>query len=207
MKEWLKLFPPLCLPMYNSSMEKIDLAITLALQSIDFVWFDLIMRFLSDIGDVIWGSLILMLFVILGILIKRYKAALMLFISGVGSVLISESIKFLIHRPRPDPLLIEQLDKFTRADSFPSGHVLFAIGVYGFLLFFTFTELKERLLLRKVLLVIFSLPVLLMGLSRIYVGAHWFSDVLGAYLIGFVWLNLVIFLYRNMVWELNRKIS
>lgn len=119
-------------------------------------------------------------------------------IAALGAALLSgalnETIKLLIHRPRPTADLVQvfaALDSY----SFPSGHVMFYATFFGFLWFLSFTLLK-RSWRRTLLLVLLAIPILLVGLSRIYLGQHWFSDVLGAYLLGSLTLTLVILLYR-----------
>ncbi len=106
--------------------------------------------------------------------------------------------KKLIHRPRPISPLIQTVEHLTKNDSFPSGHVMFAIGLYGFLLFLSFTQIKKTHPSRNISLVIFSIPIILMGISRIYLGSHWFSDVLGAYFLSLSWLMVMIWAYRKL---------
>src|SRR6185503_7608434 len=79
--------------------------------------------------------------------------------------------------------------------SFPSGHVVMVTTFYGFLAFLVFTLLKPSWG-RTALLVVFAALIVLMGPSRIYLGQHWFSDVMGAYLLGGLWLALTIMFYR-----------
>jgi len=72
---------------------------------------------------------------------------------------------------------------------------MFYTGFYGFVVFLAFILLKPSLK-RTLLLAFFGLLVLLIGISRIYVGEHWASDVLGAYLLGSLALVAIIQLYR-----------
>jgi undecaprenyl-diphosphatase len=78
---------------------------------------------------------------------------------------------------------------------FPSGHVLTFTALCGFLAFLVYTLLKPSWG-RTTLLVTAFVLVILMGVSRIYQGQHWFSDVMGAYLLGSLWLALTIRVYR-----------
>lgn len=176
---------------------KLDLTLTLLIQQLDQVWFLLFMRFVSFIGDVFPVLIIVTLLAIYGFLIGKRKAPVMLVISTIGGLAISQLFKLLVARPRPDPQLINQIGRFFETDSFPSGHVLGAISLYGFLLYISYAQLKESMI-RKILIIICLFAILFMGLSRIYLGAHWFSDVLGAYLIGFVWLSAVVFFYHKL---------
>lgn len=91
-------------------------------------------------------------------------------------------LKVIIHRPRPTPELVRAL--FVEpGDSFPSGHAMASIIVYGFLAYLAWSHIADH---AKRLRVTLSLAVLIfaIGCSRIYVGVHWFSDVAGAWLFG-----------------------
>lgn len=181
---------------------KTDLTITLFIQNYNPVWFDLLMRFVSFVGDVSSMTILISLLVIYGFKIGKRHAPLMLIVSVVGGLVLSYILKLVVARPRPDPNLIYQIGNFFWWDSFPSGHVLGAVSLYGFLLYIAYTQLKKNLF-RKLIIGICILMMTLMGLSRIYLGAHWFSDVLGAYLLGFIWLTCVVFVYQ----KLNPKVK
>jgi len=120
--------------------------------------------------------------------------ALAALIAALLSIGINVLVKNLIQRPRPAAALVHVLATLNDY-SFPSGHVMFYTGFYGFIVFLSFTLLKPSLK-RTLLLVFFGLLVLLVGVSRIYVGEHWASDVLGAYLLGTLTLVAFIQLYR-----------
>lgn len=176
---------------------KSDLYFTLFIQSFDPFWFDALMRFVSFMGNVNTVVILVTLLSIWGYLIGKRHAPLVLIISTVGGLISSHILKILVARPRPDPQLIHQLGEFVKSDSFPSGHVLGAVSLYGFLLYIVFTQLKRNLI-SKVIMGASFIVILLMGLSRIYLGAHWFSDVVGAYLVGFIWLNLIVYIYQRL---------
>lgn len=172
----------------------IDLIVTKTIQNYQASWFDSLMRFLTFLGNAnmeiaqtTFGPLIFLI-------LKQYKISLYLAISTVGAVIISETVKTIVSRVRPDPLLIHQVSHYIRNDSFPSGHVLFYLGFYGFLFYLVFTHLHK--FLRAFLLSVLGLLIILIGPSRIYLGAHWFSDVLGAYLIGLLWLIIMVRLFH-----------
>ena len=120
--------------------------------------------------------------------------ALVALIAALFSLGINVLVKDLIQRPRPAAALVHVLATLNDY-SFPSGHVMFYTGFYGFIVFLAFTLLKPSLK-RTLLLALFGSLVLLIGVSRIYVGEHWASDVLGAYLLGTLMLVAIIQLYR-----------
>jgi len=173
-----------------------DLVITRQIQEFTPVWFDTLMNFVSFIGNPIPSAIMAILVVGFLFLKKRTKEARMLTISTISATLIAVSLKILIHRPRPTPDLIHQVRHFVRPDSFPSGHVLFFVGFFGFLFYLVYI-LPPKNAYRLTFLILLGGLICLVGLSRIYLGAHWFSDVLGAYLLGFLLQVGVIYLYNK----------
>ena len=105
----------------------------------------------------------------------------------------------LVNRPRPDPTLVQV--RLAAADvhgfpSFPSGHAVYYTAFFGFLWFLTFTLVRPRRY-RWPLLTLFGGLVLLVGVARVYLGAHWASDVAGGYLLGAAVLAAGVGVYRR----------
>lgn len=199
---WIATFAFLLLAflVYTTGSFSFDLQVTHALQSIDFPGFAEFMRLVS------WGGYNPQAMVIaglIGLLLYsfhwRWEAVVAsgtAFFAALSNLL----IKQLIHRPRPASDLvsvIHNLDSY----SFPSGHVMFYTIFFGFLFFLGFTLLKTSWK-RNLLLIFLGSLILLVGISRIYLGAHWASDVIGAYLLSFPILAGSIRVYRRP----NRKI-
>ncbi len=101
-------------------------------------------------------------------------------------------IKHSVGRPRPNPALV-RVYKSQHGQSFPSGNVASSVTFWGWLLAMGMIHLKGPL--RKIILAIPSLIMILVGPSRIYLGDHWASDVLGGYLLGGSWLALALRVY------------
>lgn len=115
--------------------------------------------------------------------------------AALGQVVLDTAIKLIIHRPRP-PVSLVHVVKVLRSYSFPSGHVMFYTVFLGFLIFLVYSRLKASRL-RSSLLLLFGGLVGLVGISRVYLGEHWASDVLGGYLLGSLCLLAVIQIYRR----------
>ena len=125
-----------------------------------------------------------------------------LLMSTAGSGLINSALKLLISRPRPSTSLFVPAYRETVSQSFPSGHVTFYVCFFGFLFFVAYALLRPRSTARRLALTLTALPVLLVGPSRIYLGAHWPSDTIGAYLWSGVWLAFSLAMYRR--WKERR---
>lgn len=174
---------------------EIDLAITTALQAFEAPWFEALMILVSWFGRGLQGPLLTA--VLVGLVYfagYRWEAAMSLF-AALGSNLLTILIKLAIGRPRPDEDLVavfRMLSDF----SFPSGHVTVYTSFGGFLFFLSYSLLRPSWL-RALLLVPFGGLVALVGPSRVYLGEHWASDVLGGYLLGGAFLLITIEMYRR----------
>jgi undecaprenyl-diphosphatase len=115
-------------------------------------------------------------------------------LSGVLST-IDYLLKIAVRRPRPGADLVQVMVSET-GWSFPSGHTFTAVLFLGFLMYLVATGSRKGLR-RGVMLFILPLLVLLVGFSRVYLGVHWTSDVLGGLLWGSWFLALVIYAYRR----------
>ena len=172
----------------------LDVQITQAVQTINAPGFDALMRVVSWWGfppqSFIFTALIALLIFSLGL---KWEAAATI-AAAVFSAGLNNFIKLAIRRPRPTANLVHVISNL-KSYSFPSGHVMYYVSFFGFLWFLTYTLLKPSVK-RTILLVLFSIPILLVGISRIYLGQHWASDVLGAYLLGSLALAISIVFYR-----------
>jgi membrane-associated phospholipid phosphatase len=172
----------------------IDLQITLAVQQIHNPAFNVLMQYLTILGftpqvTLIWCLTALLLYVT-GL---KWEAAMTLF-SVAGVSVLRAVVKLIVQRPRPEDGLVVVAQKISEF-SFPSGHVLFYTGFVGFLWFLCYTLLKPGW--RRTLgLWVFGLTIPLAGLSRVYLGEHWASDVLGSYLLGSAWLWFSVVVYN-----------
>ncbi|MFL6211035.1 MAG: phosphatase PAP2 family protein [Pyrinomonadaceae bacterium] len=126
---------------------------------------------------------------------RRTEAAGLLLSAGGGS-LVNTIVKLIVARPRPAAVLVAVYRELP-TKSFPSGHVTFYVCYFGFLFFAAYAVLPRRTWLRRVVLSLTALPVLTVGCSRVYLGAHWPSDTLGAYLLSGLWLAAAVHLYRK----------
>lgn len=106
--------------------------------------------------------------------------------------LIDETFKFAFHRQRPDILRLVEASGF----SFPSGHSMVSMSFYGLILYFVYIN-TENSFRRYAFTALLSLLILCIGISRIYLGVHYASDVLAGFSAGFAWLALFITLVNK----------
>lgn len=173
-----------------------DLIIARNIQAINLPGFDTTMRFISMPGNhILWAlSMVGTAFGILMLLRYKVEAYSLLLCAGAGQF-INITLKYIVGRPRPSSQLV-RIIAHEISMSFPSGHVMHYVSFYGFLFFLAFT-LWRRSLVRSLALILFGGMVMLIGFSRVYLGAHWPSDVTAAYLGGGLWLTFMIGRYRK----------
>jgi membrane-associated phospholipid phosphatase len=124
---------------------------------------------------------------------SRLEAATVGGLSTV-SLLLNLLLKFQVGRPRPTANVVHIL-RPERGYSFPSGHVMAYIAYWGLLFAFGVILFRGKHWWRTVLVATSATFVVLIGPSRVYLGDHWASDVLGAYLIGEALLGLALVIY------------
>ena len=100
-------------------------------------------------------------------------------------VLINQALKFIIQRPRPDGFRLASVSGF----SFPSGHSMVAMAFFGLLAWFVWKYEKDHRQ-RTLLLAAFGVVIVMVGVSRIYLGVHYASDVIGGFCLSLIWLAL-----------------
>jgi len=172
----------------------VDVQLTRALQSIENPWLETFFHAVAWIGfppqsNVIFGAVVAALFLV-GL---RLEAAMTLF-AAAGSAGLWFLIAPLVDRPRPSPDMVRVAMELPMG-GFPSGHVLNLTAIFGFLIYLAIVLISD-VRWRSILVAVLALPILTIGVARIYDGAHWPSDVLGGYLIGGIWLGLTIWIYR-----------
>lgn len=134
--------------------------------------------------------------VALGIAWRRWTPIVLMIGAAAGSLLMTVGGKDLAGRARPPvELAVPPLE---HSASFPSGHTLNATVIVGVLTYLVLVRVQS-LAIRRATLVFGVAFVLTMGLSRVYLGHHWLSDVVAAWSIGLGWVAVVITAHRVMI--------
>ncbi len=177
-----------------------DIGVRDFIQSITVPGFGTLMTWISVLGNG-WVPVALVGGFGLAMTVARFRIEGGMSIMGaaLGSSM-NRLLKALSDRPRPPSEVI------FNHESFPSGHVVFFIEFFGFLFFLSYVLLRRGKLRRSALAVL-GVLILLVGVSRVYLSAHWPSDVVGAYLAGGLWLMLMIEVYRRLKARQKNKLA
>ena len=141
------------------------------------------MEFLSFLGKPIWLIVVIGVPAVWSLLERQYKLVVFLIATSIGGGLVDTAVKVAVGRPRPT---VDEPVATAFGKSFPSGHSMSSTICYGALVL-VFMPILAGVLRRAVVLGA-VVVVLLIGFSRLALGVHFVSDVLGGYVLGLAWL-------------------
>lgn len=148
----------------------------------------LVMTFISFLGSTIFLTLLSLVILLIFIFLRRYRSAVLFSATMLGSSMLNYWLKKAFGRTRPLPYFDLPLPE---SFSFPSGHALCSACFYGVLAWLFATRTENRTL-RIAAWMAAGAMIFLIGLSRIYLGVHYPSDVLAGYLAASVWTLAVV---------------
>jgi membrane-associated phospholipid phosphatase len=194
---FLVLFGTLAWWVRSSPVLPLDVTITRTLQEDRAPWLRVVMLAISFLGSalVLW-PLILLAAVLFWLAGLRLEAITLVTLSAISKGL-NVVLKVLVARPRPTSRLVSVFQVAT-GQSFPSEHVMAYLAFWGLLFCFGIILFQGKHWWRILLLVVCATLVVLVGPSRIYLGDHWASDVMGSYLIGGVLLGVTLWVYLKL---------
>ena len=173
--------------------ETLDRNLLIAITSLQSSILDFFMIFVSAFGDGLFTVITFFAFAF-ALLLKVYRReSYFSFLIWAGPLL-SWILKFLIARPRPEGFLLEGYS-LPPDFSFPSGHVVFYTIFFGLVAIYSKYLPNLSNSGRKILFAVSGFLIVLVGISRVYLGVHWPTDVIGGYLLGFTILGALTAVY------------
>ncbi len=122
------------------------------------------------------------------ILVKDKKYFKIFFVANLVGLIINNIIKFIVHRPRPTTTMLLTSES---SYSFPSSHAMMSVVFYGLIIYYAFKFIKNRFICNTLVAFIITL-IFFIGISRIYLGVHYPTDVLFGFIFGIIYLTLFI---------------
>lgn len=147
-----------------------------------------VLKFITTAGGLIF---IVILSIIIFLINKKYGKLVFINVFNIG--VLNIILKSIFMRERPFDLMIIDETGY----SFPSGHAMLSMGFYGFLIYLLW---QSRFSKRKkiIITILLSFLILTIGISRIYLGVHYPSDILAGFLISLAYLIIFITLVKKM---------
>ena len=161
----------------------------------DIIGYNLVSKYLikTNITPIIkyitWfgSSTCLILISLLSLILKNKKISLCILSNLILITILNQLLKFMFERPRPTEYRIITETGY----SFPSGHSMVSMAFYGFIIYLIYKKVNNHYI-KWILISILSLLIVSIGISRIYLGVHYTSDVLGGFLISISYLIIYI---------------
>ncbi|WP_026374342.1 phosphatase PAP2 family protein [Agrococcus lahaulensis] len=172
----------------------LDRPVLAAFEAVRSPWLDAAVTWYTNLGGPIVMPVIAVLaIVILSLRRRNWAPVLIIGGAGAGSLLMTIVGKGLVARVRPG--FDHAVPPFERSPSFPSGHALNATAIAGAIAYMLLLRQSKRVIRAATITVavVFAASI---GISRIYLGHHWFTDVLVAWVLGVGWLAVVITAHR-----------
>ncbi len=144
-----------------------------------------IMKMITTLGSSI---VIVAGLISVAVLIRDKKYFKIFVFANLLAIILNNIIKLIVHRPRPSNTMTLAVET---SYSFPSGHSMMSMVFYGLVIYYV-RKFVKRKWISNLLTVVLSLVILAVGITRIYLGVHYATDVLAAYVIGFVYLFVFI---------------
>ena len=156
-----------------------------------------IMIVITNIGS---SYALIALSLLLLFIIKKKRIPLAIIINLISVTLISQLFKFIIQRDRPEGfnILVES------GYSYPSGHSMVSMAYYGLIAYLIYKNVKNKVL-KTILIITIFIGIILIGFSRLYLGMHYFSDVISGFFAAIAYLMVFIHYYKMIIKKEDKK--
>lgn len=175
----------------NESIAHFDTAVIGFVQGLEAPWLTTIMKVFTWIGSgYVVAPIALIGFIVLFFVLRYRHQAFLLIAVIAGSVLLNSALKNYFKRERPEIHRIMDANGF----SFPSGHSMMAFALYAIIAYIAWRNVKTTM--SRVVLVLFTtFMIIMIGTSRIYLGVHYPSDIVGGFTASALWVTIAISVY------------
>lgn len=171
---------------------------------IDSSIYNIVTYFTSDIETSFFKGItffageygILFITILLFVLIRNKKYCALIFVSAVVTVSFNYFLKYIFMRDRPFDLMLIEETGF----SFPSGHAMVSIGFYGYIIY-VIRHLNIEKKYKKLFIILIGILIFLIGISRIYLGVHYPTDIIAGYSCATALLILYIEFTRRFMYD------
>jgi undecaprenyl-diphosphatase len=153
----------------------------------------------GGVGMPIIATAAAILFVVLR---RAWTPAILIAATGLGSVVMTTVGKDVVGRHRPP--LVDAAPPFESSFSFPSGHTTSTTAIVGIVVYLLILR-QHSALARTLTIAVGALVAITVGLTRVVLGAHWFTDVLAGWFLGTAWLAVVITAHRVYLTTRERR--
>ena len=186
-------FSCIAILMNGQKLIQFDQGLISSIQGFESPTLTLVMKFFTLIGSFPSVFVISLFAALFLYYVLKHRMELILFGSVViGTPIINQILKQFFHRARPDLHRLIEIGGY----SFPSGHAMNAFAVYGIITFLLWRHIPSRLG-RAILILISSGFIFMIGTSRIYLGVHYPSDIIGGYFASGFWLSSAIWFFQK----------
>lgn len=174
---------------FEQDIEKFDTIVYTIISSIINPIFTSFFKTITHCGDWI---VIVPLCILLMILVKNKNKKIVISANLVAIFLLNQFLKMVFNRPRPYGHALIEASGY----SFPSGHSMVSMAFYGLLIYLAYQNIQNKKL-RNVICIGLSILILLIGISRIYLGVHYASDVIGGFCVSIAYLILLVSILKE----------
>ena len=184
---FLILFAWLSEEVFEGTLQQFDFRTRTSVHAFSNPQLTTVMQALTFLGSIGFLSTLFIMLTIVFLVAGLHRSAVWLAVAAGGSVVLDVSLKLAFHRPRPVPFF----GTAPLTYSFPSGHALSSLCFYGVLAGLCVTQMHNRAA-RIMIWVLSGLLVAGIGLSRIYLGVHYTTDVIAGYLAASIWVSALL---------------
>ena len=175
-------------------MNNFDLSIYNFIYGLNSPGLTMFMRVISSLGSAI---VIITALLCIFLLFKDKKIFLQFFTLTIVTKVINHIIKIIVKRERPNVLTSISVES---GYSFPSAHTMISTVFYGFIIYLIIKNIKNKKI-KNISIISLFIIIFLIGISRIYLGVHYATDVIFGFLFGFI----ILFIFINLIYKKSRK--